>query len=88
MQSCVKMKSALVIGASRGIGRQIAITLSQNNYGVVVASKTSESKVNLPGSINTVAEEIKSAGGTAYPSRCDCRDESDIGNVVKHAIEK
>ena len=82
------MKSALVIGASRGIGRQIAITLSQNNYGLVVASKTSELTVNLPGSINTVAEEIKSAGGTAYLFRCDCRDESDIENVVKHAIQK
>ena len=83
-----RMKSALVIGASRGIGRQIAVTLSHNNFGVVVASKTSDSTEKLPGSINTVAEEIRSAGGTAYPFRCDCRYESDIQNTVKHTFEK
>lgn len=82
------MKSALIIGASRGIGRQIAVTLAQNNFGVVVASKSVESTDKLPGSINTVAEEITSAGGVAHPIRCDCRSEADIQTAVQHAISK
>lgn len=82
------MKSALIIGASRGIGRQIAVTLAQNNFGVVVASKSVESTEKLPGSINTVAQEITSAGGVAYPIRCDCRNEADIQSAVQHAVTK
>ena len=81
-------KAALVIGASRGIGRQIALTLARNNYAVVVASKTEKEISTLPGSINSVAEEIKAAGGIAIPVRCDCRDENDVGNAVNVAIER
>ena len=82
------MKSALVIGASRGIGRQIAITLAQNNYAVAVASKTVASTDKLPGSVSTVAQEITSGGGMALPVRCDCRNEADIQDVVKQTLER
>lgn len=43
------MKSALVIGATRGIGRQIALTLAENGYGVCVAAKTVVSTEKNPG---------------------------------------
>jgi len=82
------IKSALVLGASRGIGRQIALTLAENGYGVVVASKSTESTVKLPGSIFTVADEIRQNGGQAYPVKCDCRRHEDIGEAVKTTIEK
>ena len=82
------MKSALVIGASRGIGRQIAIALAQNNYAVTVASKTVDSTDKLPGSVCTVAQEIATGGGVALPVRCDCRNEADIQNVVKQTLER
>lgn len=81
-------KAALVIGASRGIGRQFALTLARNNYAVVVASKTEESSTNLPGSIHSVAEEIRASGGVALPVRCDCRNEEDIERAVNTATEK
>ena len=82
------MKSALVTGASRGIGRQIAITLAQNNFAVTVASKSVDSTGKLPGSINTVAQEITSDGSVAVPVRCDCRNEADIQNAVKQTLAK
>jgi short-subunit dehydrogenase len=50
------MKACLVIGASRGIGRQIALTLSANRYNVGVAAKTTESTERLPGSVNSVVQ--------------------------------
>lgn len=81
-------KAALVIGASRGIGRQIALTLARNNYAVVVASKTEETSSALPGSINSVAEEIRAAGGIAVPVRCDCRDENDVANAVNVTTDR
>lgn len=83
----VKMKSCLVIGASRGIGRQIALTFSGNGYKVGVASKTTESTDKLPGSVNSVVQEINTLGGTAIPIRCDARNEVDIKSAVKTCIE-
>ncbi|KAK3085865.1 hypothetical protein FSP39_009815 [Pinctada imbricata] len=76
------MKSALIIGASRGIGRQISLTLAANGYQVGVASKTETSTAALPGSIHSVVEEIKSRGGSAIPIRCDARNEEDIRGAV------
>lgn len=81
-------KAALVIGASRGIGRQVALTLARKNYAVVVASKTEESSEKLPGSINSVAEEIRACGGVALPVRCDCRNEADIERAVDITCER
>ena len=82
------MKSALVIGASRGIGRQIALTLSRNGYKVGVAAKTIESTPKLPGSIYTVSKEIEELGGTALPIKCNVRNPEEIDTAVKTCIEK
>ena len=57
------MKSALVIGASRGIGRQIAITLATNSYLVAVAAKTTQETEKLPGTIYSVVNEMKNLSG-------------------------
>ncbi|WYZ40593.1 hypothetical protein EsH8_IV_000934 [Colletotrichum jinshuiense] len=76
---------ALVVGASRGIGRQIAIDLAKNGYAVVVAAKTtsnaSETNPFPPNpnsqqsTISTVAREIHEAGGNATPIAVDVRDQ-------------
>jgi len=71
------MKSCLVIGASRGIGRQIALTLSANGYNVGVAAKTTETTERLPGSVNSVVQEINSSGGMSIPIKCNVRNETD-----------
>ena len=81
------MKSALVIGASRGIGRQLAITLSRNNFKVGVAAKSLESTEKLPGSIYTVSKEIEELGGTALPIKCNVRSEEEIDAAVKTCVE-
>lgn len=63
----VRMKSALVIGASRGIGRQIALTLSDHGYSVGVAARTVQHSVKTPGTVFSVVQEIEEAGGKALP---------------------
>ncbi|KAK3581193.1 hypothetical protein CHS0354_024727 [Potamilus streckersoni] len=82
------MKTALVIGASRGIGRQIVLTLSENGYQVGVAAKTTDSSDQLPGSIYTVIEETKQKGGIAYPFKCNARNEQDIRSTVQGCISR
>ncbi|BFZ19475.1 hypothetical protein BsWGS_22514 [Bradybaena similaris] len=81
------MKSALVIGATRGIGRQIALTLAENGYGVCVAAKTVVSTEKNPGSIFDVAAEITDKGGKAFAVKCDVRSESDIKTTVAKCLE-
>ena len=60
---------AIVTGASRGIGRAIALGLAKAGCDVVVAAKSTESTEKLPGSIYTVAAEVEALGRR----RCRCR---------------
>ncbi|KAF3022444.1 hypothetical protein E8E14_008596 [Neopestalotiopsis sp. 37M] len=90
-------KVALVVGASRGIGRQIAIDLAKNQYAVVVAAKSTSdaSKVhpfppdpNSPEStISTVTREILEAGGDAVAIAVDTRDYDSIRNLVSETVK-
>lgn len=82
------MRSALVIGASRGIGKQVAITLSRDGYSVGVAAKTEVSQESLPGSIHDVVCDITKEGGVAIPIKCNARKSSDIEDAVTKCIEK
>ena len=56
---------ALVTGASRGIGKAIALRAARDGANVVVAAKTKEPHPKLPGTIYSAAEEIEAAGGAA-----------------------
>ena len=56
---------AVITGASRGIGRALALGLARAGYGVVVAAKSTAPTEKLPGSIHTVAAEIEALGGRA-----------------------
>ncbi|EEH10215.1 short-chain dehydrogenase [Histoplasma capsulatum G186AR] len=88
---------ALVIGASRGIGRQIAIDLAKGGYAVVVSAKTTSdaSKTtpfppdpNSPQStINTVEREIREAGDDAVALAVDTRDVDTINHLVQQTVE-
>ncbi|KAH8843386.1 hypothetical protein MCOR27_008654 [Pyricularia oryzae] len=90
-------KVALVVGASRGIGRQIALDLARNKYKVVVAAKSMSdaSKVvpfppnpNSPNStINTVEREIREAGDDATAVQVDTRDFESVQRLVEQTIE-
>ena len=80
------MKSALVIGASRGIGRQICLTLASHGYNVTVAAKSVEETDKRPGTIHTVSEEVELYDVKALPVKCDVRSISDINNSVSATI--
>lgn len=87
---------ALVVGASRGIGRQVAVDLARAGYRVVVSAKSTSdaSKVHpfppdpssSQSTINTVAREIQEAGGEAIAIAADTRDPEAVKNMVDQAV--
>ena len=77
-------KVAIVTGASRGIGRALAIGLADAGAAVVCAARTEvESADGLPGTIHATAEAIDGRGGRALAVRCDIGNEADIAALVR-----
>ena len=80
-------KTLFITGASRGIGRAIALRAAADGANVVIVAKTTEPHPELPGTIHTVAEEVQAAGGRALPVAVDLRFEDQIETAVDQAIQ-
>ena len=79
---------AVITGSSRGIGREFALRLAQEGARVVITGKSEAGTTELPGSIYTVADEIKALGGCAMPLRVNVREESDIVSMVERTVDE
>src|SRR5262245_566554 len=79
---------AVITGASRGIGRAIALGLARNGCHVVIAAKSTESTEKLPGSIHTVAKEVEALGAQALPVQMDVRFPEQIDAMVDEAHKR
>ncbi|XP_073447531.1 hydroxysteroid dehydrogenase-like protein 2 isoform X3 [Aquarana catesbeiana] len=75
-----------ITGASRGIGKAIALKAARDGANVVVAAKTADPHPKLPGTIYTAAAEIEAVGGRALPCIVDVRDEKQISDAVEKAV--
>lgn len=85
--SDLKDKTLFITGASRGIGKAIALRAARDGANVVIAAKTAEPHPKLAGTIYTAAEEIEAAGGKALPLVVDVRDEDSVAGALKKAAE-
>jgi citronellol/citronellal dehydrogenase len=81
-------RTAFITGASRGIGKAIALKLAAEGANIVVAAKSIEENPKLGGTIYSAAAEIEQAGGKAMAVQCDIRDEMQIENAVTKAVER
>jgi citronellol/citronellal dehydrogenase len=86
--STLSGKVAVVTGASRGIGRAIALGLAREGCAVVIAAKSVTSTEKLPGSIYTVAQEAEALGAQALPVAIDVRDAEQIDVLAKQTFER
>ncbi len=83
--SLLQGKSIFITGASRGIGLAIAKRCAADGAKIAIAAKTVEPDPRLPGTIHSAAEEIREAGGEAFPVQCDIRDEAQVQRAVEMA---
>lgn len=85
--STLKNQTVFITGASRGIGRAIALACARQGANVIIAAKSDTPHAKLPGTIHTVAEEVRAAGGQALPLVLDVRDEGQIKQRIDEAAE-
>ncbi len=82
----LKGKTLFITGASRGIGKAIALRAAADGANIVIAAKSVRSRERLPGTIHTAAEEIEGAGGKALAVQTDIREEDQVRRAVEAAV--
>ena len=75
-------QTALVTGASRGIGKAIAISLAKEGAEVIINYSSSLEAANK------VVSEISSFGGSSYPLQADISNENSVNELIKKVLEK
>lgn len=83
----LKGKTLFITGASRGIGKAIALRAARDGANIAIAAKTAEPHPKLEGTIYTAAEEIEAAGGKALPLIVDVREEDQVKEAIDKAAE-
>ena len=90
MQPLTSLTGQVVIvsGASRGIGKGVALGLAEQGAAVVCAARSSRAHPGeLPGTVEDVAEQIVAAGGQAVPVRADIGNDDDIHGMIAAAVD-
>ncbi len=86
--SNLKNKTIFITGATRGIGREIALRFARDGANIVVTGKTTEPNPKLAGTIHSTAQEVEAAGGRALPLQLDIRDENAVAGALKTATDE
>jgi NAD(P)-dependent dehydrogenase (short-subunit alcohol dehydrogenase family) len=80
---------ALVTGASRGIGKGVALELGARGATVYVTGRTVDASANrLGGTVAQTASEIAALGGKGIPVRCDHADDEQVRAVFERIREQ
>jgi len=81
---------ALVTGASRGVGKGVALGLGEAQATVYITGRTVQEGAGvdgLPGTIYQTAEEVERLGGRAVPVLCDHRDDAQVKALFRRIVD-
>jgi citronellol/citronellal dehydrogenase len=78
---------AFITGASRGVGKCLALALARAGCDIVVAAKTIEADARLPGTIHDTAAAVERTGRRALALQLDVRDDANVERAVKGALD-
>ena len=81
-------KTLFISGASRGIGRAIALRAARDGANVAVLGKTDRENPKLPGTVQQTASEVLEAGGRGLACVCDIRFEDQVNAAVQRTLDK
>lgn len=81
-------KTLFITGASRGIGKAIALRAAQEGANIVIAAKTVAEHPKLEGTIYSAAEELEALGAQVLPCVVDVRDEIQIARALKSGMDR
>ncbi|KAB8316141.1 NAD(P)-dependent oxidoreductase [Tolypothrix campylonemoides VB511288] len=82
----LRNRTLFITGASRGIGRAIALRAAADGANVAIAAKSSVPNPKLPGTIHSVAAEVDAAGGRGLALKCDIREEDDVRAAIAATV--
>jgi NAD(P)-dependent dehydrogenase (short-subunit alcohol dehydrogenase family) len=86
--NALKGKVAVVTGASRGVGRAVALELSSLGADVVVTARTVAPRADIAGTIGETVAAITEAGGSAVALAADLLVQDDLDRLVKETVDK
>ncbi|SPZ50775.1 3-oxoacyl-[acyl-carrier-protein] reductase FabG [Sarcina ventriculi] len=78
----LKGKNAIITGASRGIGREIALTLAENGANIVINYR------NYNNEIEVLVKDIEAKGVKIVTVKCDVSNFEEVENLISEAKEK
>lgn len=81
-------KTLLVTGATRGIGKAIALRAARDGANIALLGKTKDPNPKLPGTLDSAASELEAAGGRALACQCDIRFDEQVERAVTSTVER